>query len=241
MEEIKVNGIVLNVTEYGEKDALISLFTVELGKITVKMKGVKSDKAKFKYACQPFCFGEWVCVKRGEFFTLTSFSLIDNFYNLTLDYNKYVICYTFLEMCEKILKPNIISEKLFVGLITALKNVVYEEIDETLVAVKFYLTVISLMGYQLTFDQCGLCNMKIKSDIYLSKNTNDFCCASCCNRNGQLVSKEEYNTLKIIAYTNYENLINVKIKGQILKNSLIILKNDFENITNTSLISFSKL
>ncbi len=241
MEEIKVNGIVLSSIDYGEKDALVSLFTVELGKITIKMRGVKGDKAKFKYACQPFCFGEWVCAKKGDYYTLISFSLVDNFYELTLDYNKYVICNTFLEMCDKILKPNIISEKLFVNLLTALKQCVYEDDNPFKVAVKFYLQTISIMGYGLTFGNCFSCGLPIKSDIYLSNHTNDFCCVPCCNRNGELVSKEVYNTLKILNQTNFYGLKNVAIKDAILKRALILLKTDYENLINQKLISFSKI
>ena len=241
MEEIKVNGIVLSVTDYGEKDVLLNIFTVELGKITAKMRGVKSEKAKLKYASQPFCFGEWVCSKRGEYYTVTSFSLIDNFYDLTLNYDKFVLCNTLLELCDKTLKTNIISEKLFLVLINTLKQIVYENINEYLVAVKFYLTLTSILGYGLTFNTCGSCNLEIKSDIYLSYATNDFCCVPCCNRNGQVVTKQEYNTLKIIDSTTFEKLGSVKSNSETLKRCLIILKNNLENILNVKLVSFTKM
>lgn len=241
MEEIKVNGIVLSVTEYGEKDALLTIFTAELGKITAKIRGVKSDRAKFKHACQPFCFGEWVCSRKGEYFTVTSFSLIDNFYDLTLDYDNFVLCTTFLEICNKILRPNIISEELFVALITSLKNIVYEEINKYLVAVKFYLIATSILGYTLSFDCCGSCGLNIKSDIYLSNVTNDFCCVPCSNRNGQLTSREEYNILKIINYTAFDKLSTIKIKNEVLIKVLVILKYNLENIFNSKIISFSKI
>lgn len=241
MEEIKVNGIVLSTIDYGEKDALVSLFTVELGKISVKMKGVKGDKAKFKYACQSFCFGEWVCARRGDYYTVISFTLIDNFYELTLDYNKYVICNTYLEMCDKFLKPNIISEKLFINLLTALKQTVYQDINPYLVAVKFCLETITIMGYGLTFGNCFSCGMPIKSDIYLSAITNDFSCVPCCNRNGQLVSRELYNTLKILSQTPFEKLNTINISESTIKRSLLLLKTDFENLVGVKLVSFSKI
>lgn len=241
MEEIKVNGIVLSVTEYGEKDALLTIFTVELGKITAKIRGVKSEKAKFKHACQPFCFGEWVCIKKGEYFTVTSFSLIDNFYDLTLDYDKFVLCTTFLEICNKTLRPNIISEELFVSLITSLKNIVYEDINMYLVAVKFYLLATSILGYTLSFNGCGSCGLLIKSDIYLSNVTNDFCCVPCSNRNGQLVSREVYNVLKIINTTSFDKLPTIKVKEDVLIKALILLKHNCENIFNAKIISFSKI
>ena len=80
MEEFKVKGVVLASKDYKEKDILITLFTVELGKITAVLRGAKQSKAKLKYAGQPFCFADWILVKKGEYFYVTAVDLIDTFY-----------------------------------------------------------------------------------------------------------------------------------------------------------------
>ena len=41
MASIKVRGIVLGGTNYKEKDKLIKLYTLEKGKMTVTMRGVR--------------------------------------------------------------------------------------------------------------------------------------------------------------------------------------------------------
>ena len=44
MEQIKFTGIVLKSVDYKEKDKLLTIFSLELGKITATLKGVKQEK-----------------------------------------------------------------------------------------------------------------------------------------------------------------------------------------------------
>ena len=119
--EYKVKGIVLSASDYKEKDILITLFTVELGKIKAVLRGAKQAKAKLKFAGQPFCFGDWILVKKSEYFYVTTVDLIDTFYELTADYDSFLVASSINEVCIETLKPNMINESLFVEYLNALK------------------------------------------------------------------------------------------------------------------------
>ena len=137
MDEYKVRGIVLASNDYKEKDILITLFTVELGKIKAVLRGAKQQKAKLKFAGQPFCFADWILVKKGEFFFVTQVDLIDTFYDLTLDYDDFLTASALSEVVIELLKPNIINEALFVKFLTAIKNLIYDNINNNIVFCKF--------------------------------------------------------------------------------------------------------
>ena len=232
MEELKVTGIVLSVKPHKEKDAILDIFTAELGKIRAVLKGVKNPKAKFKFACQPFCFAEWVLVKSGDFFTAINVYQYDTFYELTTDYNNFVYASVMLEVCSEILKPNIIAERLLVMLLNSLKKIVYENGDSLIVLNKFLLDTIQYLGYGLSFKSCGVCGMPITTDIVLSYVSNDFCCTNCCNGHGVLISKEQYNFLKIVDSTELDRIGSIKFKPELAKASLNLLKLDLENLLN---------
>ncbi len=235
MDEYIVNGIVLSAADYKENDILITLFTAELGKIKAILKGAKQPKAKLKYAGQQFCFAEWVLVKRGEFFTVTSVSVTDAFFDITTDYDKFLNASTLLEICGHILKPAMISETLFVALLKALKYIVYENIDANLVLSKFMLETLTISGYGLNFKACGVCDMPIAGDVILSASTNEFCCVSCSGGFGKNITKKCYGLLKIIDSTPFERLSTIKVKTEDIKECVAVLKFDVSNVFSIKL------
>jgi len=238
MEEFKVRGIVLSAKDYKEKDILITLFTVELGKINAVLRGAKQSKAKLKFAGQPFCFADWILIKKGEYFYVISVDLIDTFYDLTSDYDAFLIASSINEMCLETLKPNMIYENLFLCYLNALKSLVYDKIDYNVVFVKFLIEFLKISGYALNFDKCGICNMQIVGDIILSNSSNAFCCVSCSNNYGMNVSKREFNTLKIFANSRWDNLSTIKVNTESILICINILKYNLQNIFNHKFKSF---
>ena len=87
--EIKLSAVTLRAADYGENDKILTLLTAENGKITAGIKGVKKPNAKLKFAAQPFCFAEFVLVKKGDKLTVTNCSELESFYDLRTDINKF--------------------------------------------------------------------------------------------------------------------------------------------------------
>ena len=62
MEE-KLSGIVLGGVNFAENDKILSVFTLEKGVVSAKIKGVKKAGAKLKFASEPFCFAQFIFSK----------------------------------------------------------------------------------------------------------------------------------------------------------------------------------
>ena len=58
--EKKVNGIVIRAVSYGESDKILTIYTLEEGLVSARIKGVKKAGAKLKACSEPFCFAEFV-------------------------------------------------------------------------------------------------------------------------------------------------------------------------------------
>ena len=56
--EIKVDAIVIRTADYGESDRMLTLFTLQRGKLSAAAKGVRKAGAKQRFAAHPFCFAE---------------------------------------------------------------------------------------------------------------------------------------------------------------------------------------
>lgn len=221
MEELSITGIVLSAMPYKEKDKLIHIFSVELGKITAVLKGVSSPNAKLKYASQPFCFGRFDIVKAKDFYVVKGCDIVDSFFEITSDYDNFQLSSLMLEICSIILKPNIIAESLFLNLVKSLQNIVYEEVSPRLVVCKFILSTLSAIGYELNFDTCDNCGMKFMGDIKFDLYSGTFRCKTCSG--GEVISKQDFANLKIISFSPIEKLKTIKVKDDCQQRMLNLL------------------
>ena len=237
MEDIVVSGIVLSSMPYREKDRLIHIFSVELGKITAILKGVSAPKAKLKFAGQPFCFAKFELASSKDMYVVKGAELIDSFFDLTLDYDNYVLASSMLEICSVILKPNIIAESIFIGLMRTLQNIVYRAINCKLAVTKFYLFVLDVIGYGLNFSTCDNCGMKFVGDIKFNSETGTFRCSACSG--GIKIESREFMNLKIIASTEFDRLHTLKVSEEVLTSCLNLIVRDLSERLNCKIKSFN--
>lgn len=230
MEDITVTGIVLSAMPYKDKDKIVHIFTIELGVVSGILRGVSSPNSKMKFAGQPFCFGKFEMVKSNDFFVIKGVDLIDTFFDLTADYDNYKYSNLMLEICKNIMKPNIISEQLFIYLLKSLQNILYEEMNVKLVVSKFILCVLQIIGYKLNFDNCDNCGMKFVGDIKFDEYAGTFRCFNCSG--GVIVSKQIFMSLKILQNTDYEKIKTLKLNENCLNSMLDLLIDDLSERLN---------
>lgn len=230
MEELTVTGIVLNAMPYKDKDKIIHIFTLELGVVSGILKGVASPNSKMKFAGQPFCFGKFDLVKSNDFYVVKGVDLIDTFFDITTDYDSFRFCNFMLEVCKNIMKPNIISESLFLTLLKSLQAIVYNQVSIKLVVCKYILRVLEIIGYKLNFDNCDNCGMKFVGDIKFDEYAGTFRCSSCSG--GVVVSKQLFVSLKIISNTDFDRLSSIKLNDECLSAMLDLLVEDLSQRLN---------
>jgi len=230
LEEISVTGIVLSSMPYREKDKLIHIFSVELGKITAILKGVNSANAKLKFAGQPFCFAKFDLAGEREILTVKGAELIDAFFDLTQDYDNYLLSSSMLETCSVILKPGIISEQLFLTLIRSLQNIVYNDVKAKVAVLKFYLTALKLIGYRLNYEACDNCGMAFVGDIKFDKYSGTFRCSNCSG--GIKLEKRDFMTIKIIDNTIISRLHTLKLDNKSLCETTKLILSDVSERLN---------
>ena len=231
--DTKVKGIVLNCKDYKESDKLLSILSLELGKILVVAKGVKKAKSKFKAYAQPFCFANFELTnsKNGAY-VLTGVNEIENFYSLTSDINKFEYAFCILEIAEKICKENVLYPRLFLEILKCLQALINEKVNEKTVLIKFILNVLNFEGVNINLNKCTSCKSALVGDVYLDIQTCETLCTACKNINCVKLEKSTFSTLKIISQSNYNLLQTLKLKENFLASCLdIILKtlmNKFE-------------
>lgn len=229
MESQIVKGIVLSSCDYKEKDKLVELFTVEQGKIVAVLKGCKAPNAKLKFAFQPFCFAEYTIIKVGKFYQITNASLIDSFFDLTADLDKYYLSNVMLEMTSVSVDNDEQNPQLFVLLANAIKYVCYDNINPYLVTLKFCNSLMDMLGYKINFAKCSSCGLPYTYKVYLNLDSGEFVCNACKTINSILVSNQSFAYIKIVNNTNFDRLNTIKIANEVAKECIIVVCKNLEH------------
>lgn len=198
--EFKADALVLRTADYGESDRMLTLFTLQNGKISAAAKGVRKAAAKLRFAAQPFCFAEYVLAKKGERCTVISASLTDGFYPLREDIGKFYAAASLIGLCDAVLPEGIVNEELFLRAVNALGEMCAGNEAEALIS--FFLKLLELSGYMLSFDRCADCGGGLSGRIWFDMQSGCFYCNGCARGAGASLST--LNVLRKCAGREYD-------------------------------------
>ena len=78
-------GLVLRVTDYNDKDALITLLTPKHGKLTVKARGLRRKNSPLVAPCQLLAYGEFTLFEYRGQYTINEAHSLELFQQLRRD------------------------------------------------------------------------------------------------------------------------------------------------------------
>lgn len=197
-----------------EKDKNILLFSLEEGKIWVTLKGVRGDKAKMKYAKEPFCFGEFT-IEEGKFSNVvTSVEIIEPFNELAQNVDKYFEGQAILEIVNTL---NFENERypLFVSLLKALKTLAFHNAVKNSCLIKFLIDVFDIYGLKVYSEKCTCCGAQFHDHVYINYNVGELVCGACKTFQSEELSKAEYMVLKNLTNNDYEKLPTIKFPEEV--------------------------
>lgn len=197
--EIKADALVLRTADYGESDKMLTLFTLQYGKISAAAKGVRKAGAKLRFAAQPFCFAEYVLAKRGERYTMISAANTDGFYALRENIDKFYAAAALVGICDALLYDGIVNEELFLYAVNALRGMC--EGDEAEELITFFLKALELSGYMLDLTACAECGAVLEGKAFFDIAGGCFTCPDCAKGAG--VSESTLEVLKKCAGKPY--------------------------------------
>lgn len=224
--DITVKGIVLNTKDYKDNDKLITILTLEKGKILVKARGVKKSSSKLKAFCQSFCFADFELIESKAGYVLTGVNEIENFFGLTSDIDKFSYAFAVLEIVNKLCQENQVYVDIFIDTLRCLKQMNFENTNPVMCLAKYIINVLNFEGVNLNLSKCNSCKSPLVSDIYLDMSTGEVLCTACKNFDCEQIDKAVFSALKILSNSQYSKLSTIKFSKVILQNTLkTLLKN----------------
>ena len=184
-KQLETEALVLKVFDHGESDKIITLFSLDYGKITAIAKGAKRSKIRF--------------VNKLELFTWLKITLAENRYSSMVRIDEAEVVNHFQEIrtkyanfaaatlcCELIL--NWTAERDEDKRIFKLIHWTFQELEMTrplATTLFFHLHLLTILGFQLQFNCCGSCGSQdAKDGPYLfTPGNGGIVCTKCQDRN----------------------------------------------------------
>ena len=157
MEAIIVSGMVVRNTNYGERDRILSLYTEELGLITVIANGSRSIKSRSLVSTEMFCYSRFVLAKRKDVYILKEVELIESFFDLRSDIEKVALAGYVCEVVEHVGTENMPEPDLLRLSLNTLFAIAKEKAPKAQVKGAFEMRAAASLGFMPELSRCSDC------------------------------------------------------------------------------------
>lgn len=225
----KVKAVVVKSHDRKEKDKNILLFSIEQGKFWATLKGVKGANAKMKIAQNPFTFAEFI-VEDGKMGKIvTGFDVIETFYELTQDSDKYFCGTSILEILNA---TEFSSEseiaQVFVDAVKALKTLCFSDSNPVYVLDKFLLCYFERFGSPIFVGKCSSCKTVAFDKLFFDYQSGELVCQKCKTFSSEELSTTTHSALKVLLSCNFDSLKTLKLASESEVGLLRVLVRNFE-------------
>ena len=174
---LTIQAIVLRVTDYNDRDALLTVLSRNHGKLTIKARGLRRKNSPLVAPCQLLAYGEFTLFEYKGQYTINEAHSIELFSPLRRDLTKLSLGTYFAQASEVISQedmPNPELQSLLLNCLFALSK-----LDENEVKVKavFELRAASLAGYMPDLFGCHVCGSQNPDRFDISEGMLE--CHSC--------------------------------------------------------------
>ena len=174
---LTIQGLVLRVTDYNDRDALLTLLTARHGKLTVKARGLRRKNSPLIAPCQLLAYAEFTLFEYRGMYTVNEAHSIELFQGLRRDLCKLSLGTYFAQAAEVLSQedmPNPELQSLVLNCLFALDKL---EKPEMMVKSVFELRSASIAGYTPDLFGCHNCGNQKADRFDISEGHLE--CASC--------------------------------------------------------------
>lgn len=172
-----VRGIVLRVTDYNERDALLTLLTSRHGKITVKARGLRKKNSPLVAPCQLLAYGAFTIFEYRGQYTINEAQSIELFTPLRRDLTKLSLGTYFAQASEVLSQEDYPSPELQSLLLNCLYALSRLDLPQLQIKAVFELRSACLSGYTPDLFGCHICGSQVPCRFDLSAGQLE--CADC--------------------------------------------------------------
>ena len=154
---LTTRGLVLRVTDYNDRDALLTLLTADYGKITVKARGLRRKNSPLAAPCQLLALGEYTLFEYKGSYSINEAHSVALFHGLRRDLQKLSLGTYFAQVAEVLSQEDMQNPALLSLTLNCLYALADLNIPESQVKAVFELRCAWLAGYMPDLTCCVHC------------------------------------------------------------------------------------
>lgn len=174
---LTIQGLVLRVTPYNDKDALLTVLSREHGKLTVKARGLYRKNSPLTAPCQLLAYGEFTLFEYRGYCTINEAHSVELFHNLRKDLQKLALGTYFAQVADVVSQEDMPSGQLQTLVLNCLYALDKLAIPEQLVKAVFELRCACLAGYTPSLTGCYRCGNPIPDRFNVAEGRLE--CSTC--------------------------------------------------------------
>lgn len=154
---LTIQAIVLRVTDYNDRDALLTVLSRNHGKLTIKARGLRRKNSPLIASCQLLAYGEFTLFEYRGQYTINEAHSIELFQSLRRDLTRLSLGTYFAQAAELISQEDLPNPELQSLLLNSLYALSKLGLPEPLVKAVFELRAACLAGYTPDLYGCHIC------------------------------------------------------------------------------------
>lgn len=174
---LTIQGIVLRVTDYNDRDALLTVLSRSHGKLTIKARGLQRKNSPLIAPCQLLAYGEFTLFEYRGQYTINEAHSLELFQSLRRDLTKLSLGTYFAQVAEVLSQEDLPNPELQSLLLNCLFALSKLDLPEMMVKTVFELRGACLAGYTPDLFGCHVCGSQTPDRFDLSEGHLE--CHSC--------------------------------------------------------------
>ena len=154
---LTIQAIVLRVTDYNDRDALLTVLSRNHGKLTIKARGLRRKNSPLIAPCQLLAFAEFTLFEYKGQYNINEAHSLELFTALRRDLTKLSLGTYFAQVCDVISMEDLPNPELQSLLLNSLYALAKLDLQETFVKSVFEMRAACLAGYTPDLFGCHIC------------------------------------------------------------------------------------
>ncbi len=207
---LTIQALVLRVTDYNDKDALLTVLTANHGKLTLKARGLRRKNSPLIASCQLLTLAEFTIFEYRGMYTVNEAHPIELFQGLRRDLQKLSLGTYFAQAADVLSQEDLPNPEQFSLILNCLYALDKLQKPEPMVKAVYELRAASLAGFMPDLIGCHICGNPKADRFDLSQG-----CLVCsgCSASGlsgirMPVSAGVLEAMRYIVYCNEKKLFS---------------------------------
>ena len=212
---LTIQGIVLRVTDYNDRDCLLTLLTPENGKLTVKARGLRRKNSPLTAPCQLLAYGDFTLFEYRGSYTINEAASVELFQSLRRDLTKLSLGTYFAQVAELLSQEDLPNPEVL-SLVLNCLHMLTTDTSENKIKAVFEFRIACLAGFMPDLSGCHGCGDPLPTLFDLSAGSLQ--CEKCRNfGTGGIrlpISAGTLQAMQYIAYCDAKKLFSFDLGEQ---------------------------